>query len=200
MVHYKARLVVNGSTHVAGIDVDETFSPVVKPGTIRFVLSLTTSRHWPIHQLDVKNAFLHGMFLSQRKYAVEILERAHMANCNPCRTPVDNESKLGDDVQQVCLYMHDPREPHFSAFKRILRYVRGDGLPVIVSFLAITYSLGPLSIIRRFLILVQRQSIVVLPMLLYADIFTTGLPSALFEEFRTSLSCRVISAQQWGCG
>ncbi|GJV97629.1 APETALA1 like protein [Tanacetum coccineum] len=24
-------------------------------------------------------------------------------------------------VQQVCLYMHDPREPHFSALKRILR-------------------------------------------------------------------------------
>ncbi|GKB42637.1 ribonuclease H-like domain-containing protein [Tanacetum coccineum] len=31
-------------------------------------------------------------------------------------------------VQQVCLYMHDPREPHFSALKRILRYVRGDNL------------------------------------------------------------------------
>ncbi|GKA78617.1 ribonuclease H-like domain-containing protein [Tanacetum coccineum] len=78
-----------------------------------------------------------------------------MANCNPCRTPVDTESKLGNDsdpvsyptlyqslagshkyltftrpdisyvVQQVCLHMHDPREPHFSALKRILRYVRG---------------------------------------------------------------------------
>ncbi|GJZ25858.1 ribonuclease H-like domain-containing protein [Tanacetum coccineum] len=34
--------------------------PVVKPGTIRTVLSLATSRHWPVHQLDVKNAFLHG--------------------------------------------------------------------------------------------------------------------------------------------
>ncbi|GKA51956.1 ribonuclease H-like domain-containing protein [Tanacetum coccineum] len=28
-------------------------------------------------------------------------------------------------VQQVCLYMHDPRESHFSALKRIMRYVRG---------------------------------------------------------------------------
>ncbi|GJZ51391.1 ribonuclease H-like domain-containing protein, partial [Tanacetum coccineum] len=27
-------------------------------------------------------------------------------------------------VQQVCLYMHDPRDPHFIALKRILRYVR----------------------------------------------------------------------------
>nr|GFA95566.1 ribonuclease H-like domain-containing protein [Tanacetum cinerariifolium] len=31
---YKARLVANGSTHVEDVDVDETFSPVVKPGTI----------------------------------------------------------------------------------------------------------------------------------------------------------------------
>ena len=28
-------------------------------------------------------------------------------------------------VQQVCLHMHDPREPHLSAVKRILRYLQG---------------------------------------------------------------------------
>jgi hypothetical protein len=28
-------------------------------------------------------------------------------------------------VQQVCLHMHDPREPHLVALKRILRYIRG---------------------------------------------------------------------------
>ncbi|GKA57250.1 ribonuclease H-like domain-containing protein [Tanacetum coccineum] len=208
---YKARLVANGSTQLEGINVDETFSLAVKLGTIQTVLSLATSRHWPVHQLDIKNAFLHGdisqtvymyqppgfrdsthpdyvcllqrslyglkqapqawfqqfaayitrvgfhhrMFLSQSKYAAEIIKRAHMANCNPSRTPVDTESKLGDDgdpdsdltfywslasslqyltctcpgisyaVQQVCLYMHDPREPYFSVLKRILRYVRG---------------------------------------------------------------------------
>lgn len=28
-------------------------------------------------------------------------------------------------VQQICLHMHDPHEPHLAALKRILRYVRG---------------------------------------------------------------------------
>ena len=28
-------------------------------------------------------------------------------------------------VQQVCLYMHDPRESHFALVKRILRYIKG---------------------------------------------------------------------------
>ncbi|GJW34316.1 ribonuclease H-like domain-containing protein [Tanacetum coccineum] len=76
------------------------------------------------------------LFLSQKKYALDLLARAHMVNCNPSRTPVDSETKLGSDgvpvqdptlyrIQQVCLYMHDPREPHFAALKRILRYVQG---------------------------------------------------------------------------
>ncbi|GJY73247.1 ribonuclease H-like domain-containing protein [Tanacetum coccineum] len=209
--HYKARLVANGSNQQHGVDFDETFSPVVKPATIRTVLSLAVSRQWPIHQLDVKNAFLNGdlsetvymhqppgfvdsrypnhvcllqrslyglkqaphawfqrfagssgclippliyvddiilttsspvllqqivdslhkefdmtdlgalnyflgisavrhptgLFLSQKKYARQLLERAHMVNCNPSRTPIDTDSKLGPDgvpVQDPTLY------------------------------------------------------------------------------------------------
>nr|GEU96332.1 zinc finger, CCHC-type [Tanacetum cinerariifolium] len=71
-----------------------------------------------------------GLILSQKQYAIELLARAHMTNCNPSRTPVDMDSKLGPEdisyaVQQICLYMYDPREPHLAALKRILGYIRG---------------------------------------------------------------------------
>ncbi|GJR90398.1 ribonuclease H-like domain-containing protein [Tanacetum coccineum] len=174
---YKTRLVANGRSQQQGIDCDETFSLVVKPATIRTVLILAVSRQWHIHQLDVKNAFLHGhltetIYMHQPpgfRLLQRIISSLHsefsMTDLGPLnyflgisatRTPtVDTEKKPGPDgppvtdptlyrslagalqyltftrpdlsyaVQQLCLYMHDPREPHLAALKRVLRYIRG---------------------------------------------------------------------------
>ncbi|GJT49401.1 ribonuclease H-like domain-containing protein [Tanacetum coccineum] len=271
---YKARLMANGNTQIEGVDVDETFSPVVKLDTIRTVLSLATSRHWPVHQLDVKNAFftwgfiqdsvslwaqasptglvicwLHQefsmtdlgslnyflgisvtqdssrMFLSQKKYAVEILEWAGMVNCNPCSLQYLTFTRpdISYAVQQVCLHMHDPKEPHFSSLKRILRHVRGSldcGLQLFSSSTTdlpklsrssaeAEYRVLPMLLLRRVgyhqrtkhieidihfvrdLVAAGQVQVLHVPSCYqFADIFTKSLPSALFEEFRFSLSVR----------
>nr|GEY25468.1 ribonuclease H-like domain-containing protein [Tanacetum cinerariifolium] len=64
-------------------------------GTLNYFLGISAIRHstW--------------LFLSQKQYAIELLARAHMTNCNPSRTPVDTDSKLGPEgvpVQDPTLY------------------------------------------------------------------------------------------------
>nr|GEZ41658.1 hypothetical protein [Tanacetum cinerariifolium] len=270
---YKARLVANGITQLEGVDVDDTFSPVVKPGTIHLLQRIIRSLHREFAMTDLGpiNYFLgvsvtrdsSGLFLSQKKYVAELLEKAYMVNCNPSRTPVDTESKLGVDADlKVCLHMHDHREPHFSALKRILRYVQGTlhyGLQLFSSSttdlvaysdvewagcpttrrstsgycvflgnnllfwsskcqpmisqsseeakyhdvaIAVYLSCNPVQyqrtkhieidihFIRDLVAVGQVQVLHVPSRYQFADIFTKGLPSALFEEFRSSLSVR----------
>ncbi|GKB32454.1 ribonuclease H-like domain-containing protein [Tanacetum coccineum] len=370
-------------------------SPVVKPDTIRTILSLVMTRDWPIHQLDVKNAFLYGqlsetvymhqppgfvdsahpdyvchlqrslyglkqahrawfqrfssfirrvgfqhsktdtslfvyhigsdvaylllyvddiilttsstallqciitllhsefamtglsslnyflgvsaqrsksgLFLSQSKFAEEILERAHIQHSNPCKTPVDTESKLGSDgdpvsdptlyrslagalqyltftrpdisyaMQQICLYMHDPLVNSLLiqmlirlvalllvTLSRSSAEVEYRGVANVVAETAWIWNLllelhtrlstaslaycNNVSAVYLSINLVQHQRtkhieidihfvreyvasgqvrvLHVPSRFQYANIFTKGLPTALFLEFRSNLNVR----------
>jgi hypothetical protein len=84
---YKARWVLRGFSQEHGIDFDETFSPVVKPATIRTILSIALSANWKIRQLDVKNAFLHGklsevVFCHQPTGFVDSARPGHVCRLN----------------------------------------------------------------------------------------------------------------------
>jgi hypothetical protein len=60
MSRYKARLVAKGYAQTYGIDYEETYSPVAKMTTIRVIIALAIAKGWSLHQMDVKNVFLHG--------------------------------------------------------------------------------------------------------------------------------------------
>ena len=67
---FKARLVAKSFNQRLDLDYKETFSPVMKPPTIRTALTIVITQGWLLRQLDVNNAFLHGM-LTEDVYMVQ---------------------------------------------------------------------------------------------------------------------------------
>ncbi|GJW71000.1 ribonuclease H-like domain-containing protein [Tanacetum coccineum] len=197
------------------------------------------------------------LFLSQNKYAIEILEKTHMVSCNPSRTPIDTESKLGDDgdpSSDPTLYQSLAGSLQYLTFTRpdisyavqqlfsssttdLVAYSDADwaGCPTtrrstsgycvflgnnLLSWSAkrqptlsrsngeaeyhgVANAVAETCWLRNLLrelhtplscaTLVYCDNVRVLHVpssYQFADIFTKGLPSALFEEFRSSLSVR----------
>uniref|UniRef100_A0A803P4X6 Reverse transcriptase Ty1/copia-type domain-containing protein n=1 Tax=Cannabis sativa TaxID=3483 RepID=A0A803P4X6_CANSA len=77
---HKARLVCDGAGQQFGMDCGETFSPSKYDNSL-FIYKKVTQH-------------ASSLFLPQKKYAEEIIERAGMSSCKPCPTPVDTKPKL----------------------------------------------------------------------------------------------------------
>ncbi|GJY61054.1 ribonuclease H-like domain-containing protein [Tanacetum coccineum] len=260
---YKARLVVNGRGQQLAIDCDETFSLIVKPATIRIVLSLgqppsawfqhfasyatrvgfqhskTNSLLFIFHRgTDIAYLLLYvddiiltassteSLFLSQASYAKELLERAHMQNCNPCRTPVDTDSKLGPPCTlDYGLHLHVSNSAQLTTYtdaewagcpvtrrstsgycvflgdnllswsaKRQATLSRSSaeaeyrGVANVVAETA--WIQLDIQFVHDFVAKGLVQVMHVPYRYQYADIFTKGLPSTLFQDFRSSLNIR----------
>ena len=57
---YKARLVAQGFTQIKGINYEDTYSPVVRKETLRFLINYATENNLMIHHMDVDTAFLNS--------------------------------------------------------------------------------------------------------------------------------------------
>uniref|UniRef100_A0A2N9J981 Integrase catalytic domain-containing protein n=1 Tax=Fagus sylvatica TaxID=28930 RepID=A0A2N9J981_FAGSY len=65
--HYKARLVAKGFTQEYGIDYEGTFAPVAHLSSVRTLITVSASQHWPLFQMD---AFLTECVAYVRHYMV----------------------------------------------------------------------------------------------------------------------------------
>jgi hypothetical protein len=163
LARYKATWVVRCFSQEHKIDYDETFSPIVKPSTIRIIMSHAVSFRWPIHQLDMNNAFLHG-HLSETVYCQQPkgFEEAPLAWFTRFATFISSIGFVSSKSDTSLFIFHSSIDVAY-----LLLYVDDIALTAsfdvllckIISLLDAEFSMTDLGPLRHFLnILVTRSS------------------------------------------
>ncbi|KAK9099594.1 hypothetical protein Syun_026639 [Stephania yunnanensis] len=89
---YVDDIVLTASSHALRCSIMDLLSSefaMKDLGRLNYFLGIAVTRH------------KGGMFLSQRKYAEEIIERAGMSSCKPSATPVNTKSKVSATASTV---------------------------------------------------------------------------------------------------
>ncbi|XP_071741216.1 uncharacterized mitochondrial protein AtMg00810-like [Rutidosis leptorrhynchoides] len=65
----------------------------------------------------------HGIFVSQRKYTLDLLKEASVQNMRPYKLPMNQNIKLTAEVVQLLSFMHNPTSVDMQAVKHLLWYL-----------------------------------------------------------------------------
>ncbi|KAL0409570.1 UNVERIFIED_CONTAM: Retrovirus-related Pol polyprotein from transposon RE1 [Sesamum radiatum] len=111
----KARLVAKGFSQVEGVDYVDVFSPVAKAVILRVFLVVCSGSSWPLHQLDVNNAFLHG-YLDEEIFMVP-----------PEGYSVQPGQGTGDNFLALLVYIDDVQltGPSYELIAEVKAYLHG---------------------------------------------------------------------------
>ncbi|GJU35451.1 ribonuclease H-like domain-containing protein [Tanacetum coccineum] len=143
------------------------------------------------------------MFLSQKKYAMELLDRAHMASCKSY-----SNSALNECFRFIVATLDVWTPTLASSTVLLLLILIADWAGFLLLYVYFCYSCSTSSepntieidihFVRDMVTRGQVRVLHVTSRYQYADIFTNGLSSVLFEEFRASLSIRASPAPTAG--
>nr|GEU86014.1 retrotransposon protein, putative, Ty1-copia subclass [Tanacetum cinerariifolium] len=122
---YNAHLVAKGFTQFYEVDYKEMFSPVTDIRVIRILIAIAAYYEYEIWQIDVKTAFLNG-YLDEDIYMAKHMQNVPYAlavgsimYAVRCTRP-----NVAFAQNITSRFQHNPGEPHWTAVKTILKYLR----------------------------------------------------------------------------